>query len=65
MTENNKIEEATAWVIKYLIMASVENLFILFFTRGKINIKFNTNPIQDINQDDEEIAGNIPANIIK
>lgn len=53
-------EEAIAWVIKYLIVASTEGNFILLISRGAILIKLISRPIQAENHDEEEIAIRVP-----
>lgn len=44
-------------------MAAVDILFILLFIKGIIDSEFNSNPIQDNSQDEEEIEKNISAGI--
>lgn len=55
-----KKEEAMAWVIKYLIVASTELNFILLIRRGAIPIKLISRPIQAENQEEAEIVIKVP-----
>jgi len=55
-----RIEEAIAWVIKYLMAASTELNFILLIRRGAILIKLISSPIQAENQEEEEIVTKVP-----
>lgn len=44
--ENNKSEDAITWTVKYLSVASEGYLFLLFLSKGIIDIKLISNPIQ-------------------
>lgn len=48
--ENNKIDEARAWVMKYLIDASVAIMFFELFIKGIMESKLISKPIHMPNQ---------------
>lgn len=53
---NKSIPDAMAWTIKYLIAASVENLFLEFVIKGIIERRLISKAIQEVTQDIDEIA---------
>jgi len=58
--KNISNEEAIAWAIKYLIVASTEGYWILLIRRGAILIKLISSPIQAENQEEEETVIKVP-----
>lgn len=58
--ENNKILEAIAWVKKYFNEASEENKLFNFIVKGIKDNKLISNPIQILNQEDEQILIIVP-----
>lgn len=60
--ENNKTLEARACVRKYFNDASDENRLFNFIVKGINDNKLISNPIQTLNQDDEQILIIVPRN---
>lgn len=58
--ENNKIEEAKAWVKKYFSLASEVNKLLEFMHRGIKDNKLISKPTQTLNQEEEEILIIVP-----
>jgi hypothetical protein len=67
ITKEAKISiiEARAWVIKYLMEASVHWGFILLMRIGINLIKLISNPNQAVNQEEEEHAMKVPVAKVK
>lgn len=57
-TENKSKEDAMAWIIKYLIIDSVENLF-LEVIKGIMDKRLISKAIQEVIHDIEEITINV------
>lgn len=62
--KNNKILEAKAWVKKYFNIDSDEYKLLTFIIRGINDNKLISNPIQILNQEDEQILIKVPKNNI-
>lgn len=63
--ENNKIDEAKAWVKKYFSEASDDIKLFKSIIRGIKESKLISNPIHTPNQELEEIVIKVPKNIEK
>lgn len=59
--ENNNIEDAIAWVKKYFKEASVVSGFFVSLIRGIKDNRLISNPIQALNQEDDDIVINVPT----
>jgi len=58
--------EANAWVKKYFSVASEENKLFVFIDIGINDKRLISNPIQILNQDEDEILIKVPKiNVIK
>lgn len=60
--KNNKILEAKAWVKKYFRDASEEYKLFIFIIKGINDKRLISNPIQTLNQEDEQILIIVPKN---
>jgi len=58
--EKIKRMDAMAWAMKYLMAVSVDWGFILFTMMGIKLIRLISNPNQQINQEEEEVAIKVP-----
>lgn len=58
--ENNRVLEAKACVKKYFKEASEENKLLDFIIRGIKDNKLISNPIQILNQEEDEILIKVP-----
>jgi phosphomevalonate kinase len=65
ITEKSKIADAKAWVIKYFKDASEENKFFDLVIKGIKDKRLISNPIQILNQEEEEMATIVPIIIEK
>jgi hypothetical protein len=61
MIVNNRIAEAKAWVKKYFRLASEVNKLFEFKHRGIKDKRLISNPIQILNQEEEEILIIVPV----
>jgi hypothetical protein len=52
--------DANAWVKKYFKVASEENKLFVFIDIGINDKRLISNPIQTLNQDEDEILINVP-----
>jgi hypothetical protein len=62
MIENNRIEEAKAWVKKYFNLASYVYKLLDFIHKGMKDKRLISNPIHTLNQEEEEILIIVPIN---
>ncbi len=60
-----KMVDASAWIKKYLIAASVAYGHNLIAIRGIKESKFSSRPIQAPNQEEEEIDKKVPVNNVQ
>jgi hypothetical protein len=64
--ENNRIDEAKAWVKKYFKEASEENKLFVLIIKGIKDNKLISRPIQAPNHEEEETVNKVPLiNVIK
>lgn len=61
MIENNKIEEARAWVRKYFNLASDVNKLLEFIHKGMKDKRLISSPIQTLSQEEDEMLIIVPA----